>query len=188
MKSAEEAAAEMVTEIRRETIIGPDEREPSWFVRISYGDITVDLEEWDDDDSIRSDMKAATALVVHFVNRFRAEGATEERERLAAHVERSAEDVAAELVSVNGWISDRDNGVALLSVVAVGGARELIARLITRERAVASVEASARITELETEVARLRADLATSDERSALWEAMTLEALEQCVDAATVNL
>lgn len=129
MKMVEEVAREAVR--GGECIDGPHVRD---------GIEWISLRSLEDADRLR-------AWLVSVITRCRAEGAAAERERLAAHAGRPAEEVAAEVArSLDGGCAIEDDEMfvtAIWSTAEIDQFRGILARIITRERAAAYVQGKA---------------------------------------------
>jgi hypothetical protein len=145
MKTAEEVARELAEDVDGTVEIEPIGRRIRLEAR-NYGPQTAELE-------------SIVAFLAELIERSRAEGAAAERERLAAHAGRPAEEVAAEMVyttpGIDPWptlvcLGDDEDYVPLehqeergdVDRIA-GDARGILERLIARERAAAYAQGKA---------------------------------------------
>lgn len=141
-KSAEEVAREMVSD--------PIQYLNEWQVRLGECGLHTSILRHNMVD-YAADVRAE---VVTIIERSRAEGAAAERERLAAHAGRPAEEVAAEMVpepnSEQPWwhpaLVDAQAAAFLDGCEGedpIGTARGILARLIARERVAAYAQGKA---------------------------------------------
>jgi hypothetical protein len=166
MKTAEEVAREMVRALDG----GCSIEDGDMFVTSDLSTVEIDQ---------------LRGVIARLIERSRAEGAAAERERLAAHAGRPAEAVAAEMVKPpcggDAYVRLDELEAEFRGGFEVEPMRDILARPITRERAAARAD-------LEAEVARLRAELATSEERRAKWESLATEAVNRYAGAALAKV